>query len=140
GNVLVRSRHEIQNEARDLFRQSNLTMIHEKQLHDTFIYKLRSMARSFIGNQKQLVGQRASTLGKASVSFVRLQNTGLANVEKTVANLHPDNVLKRGYAIARVNGKVITRAEQVQPSDEIETVLMDGIILSTANSVKSNKQ
>jgi exodeoxyribonuclease VII large subunit len=62
----------------------------------------------------------------------------MENMIKTVANMHPYNVLKRGYTITRLNGKAIGSVDQVKSSDILETILQDGSVLSTADTTKKS--
>lgn len=137
-NVLIRSHHEIRDQARDLFRQSNLNILRQKQLHDTLIYSLRKNALSLCKDRASDVIQSAAGLRKMSSQFVKQGQNALTNLTKAIANMHPDNVLKRGYTITRVNGKIVTGTEQIKPSDQLETILSDGTAHSTVNSVKKS--
>lgn len=51
--------------------------------------------------------------------------------ERTIQMAQPDNILRRGFSIARVNGKAIKDASQVKAGDIIETELACGKIRST---------
>ena len=61
----------------------------------------------------------------------------MLNVERTIANMHPANVLKRGYSITRLQGKAITSADQAHPADLMETILFNGSITSEIKSIKN---
>ena len=50
--------------------------------------------------------------------------------EKTVAHLDPVNILKKGYSISRINGKLITDSAQAKKGDMLETVLFKGSLIS----------
>ncbi|MFM2190423.1 MAG: exodeoxyribonuclease large subunit, partial [Bacteroidota bacterium] len=50
--------------------------------------------------------------------------------EKSIAQLDPSNVLKRGFSITTKNGKSIKSPADVQPGDVITTVLYEGKIES----------
>lgn len=47
--------------------------------------------------------------------------------------LSPDNTLKRGYSITRIDGKAVRDAAAVPPGSTIETTLHSGTILSTVD-------
>ncbi len=55
----------------------------------------------------------------------------LKNLENMLRVLSPDNTIKRGYSITRVNGKAVRSVSELHPGDTMETVLLDGIISST---------
>ena len=138
GNVLVRSRHNIQHMARDLFKETSLNILREKQLQSSLLYRLRGLSTSRVQHSNQELNQFIHILRKDIATFARQEHTRISNMSKTIANMHPQNVLRRGYSITRVNGKTVMRAEDVQPADTLETIFNDGIIYSEARSIKKN--
>lgn len=50
-------------------------------------------------------------------------------MERSIALSHPDNILRRGYSITRVNGKAVSLAD-VKVGDILETQTAEGIIRS----------
>lgn len=51
-------------------------------------------------------------------------------MEEKVRLLHPDNILKRGFSITRLNGKVVTCAKDLNPGDELRTQVYEGEVTS----------
>ncbi|MFZ4783785.1 MAG: exodeoxyribonuclease VII large subunit [Armatimonadaceae bacterium] len=45
-------------------------------------------------------------------------------------NLHPDNVLRRGFSITTQNGKVVTSSTTLRTGVTIETRLREGTVTS----------
>lgn len=68
----------------------------------------------------------ANVLGRASER--------LKSYESVLSVLSPDNTLKRGYSITRVDGKAVRSASQLLSGTKIETILSEGIIHSTVDS------
>ena len=54
----------------------------------------------------------------------------LAKMEAVFENLHPENVLRRGYSITRSKGKVIASPADVKPGDALETRFWTGVVNS----------
>lgn len=50
----------------------------------------------------------------------------LQSLENMLRVLSPENTLKRGYSITRVNGRAIYKAEDLKEGDEIETTFSSG--------------
>ena len=75
-------------------------------------------------------------LRKDLSGFLRNEDTRMTNITRTVGNMDPANVLKRGYTITRVNGKAITSIDQVSLSDTIQTIAADGAIGSEVTTIK----
>jgi exodeoxyribonuclease VII large subunit len=134
-NALISSRHEIRQHARDLFKQSSLNILRRKEEQTSLVYKIRSFAQSLCNARKHQIDQHIFMLRKDLTGFIRQENTRLINIVKTVANLHPQNVLKRGYTITRVNGKAIASTAQVNVSNTIQTIAADGMIESEVKTI-----
>ncbi|NJO90417.1 MAG: hypothetical protein HC831_16785 [Chloroflexia bacterium] len=54
----------------------------------------------------------------------------LSYFENSVNHFDPVHVLKKGYSITKLNGKILTDAEKINEGDELETVLYKGIVKS----------
>ncbi|HRN72612.1 MAG TPA: exodeoxyribonuclease VII large subunit [Ginsengibacter sp.] len=77
---------------------------------------------------------------KANTGFIfRNTKTQLEGIEKNIANLHPDNILKRGFSITLLNGKSISHTGNLKKGDEILTLLAEGGIKSTVTSTSKKK-
>jgi len=50
--------------------------------------------------------------------------------EKAVKLLDPANIMKRGYSLSLLNGKIIKSAKTLNPDDEMETRFSDGRVFS----------
>ena len=57
-------------------------------------------------------------------------------IERSIINMDPENVLKRGYSITLLNGRALKSIEQANPGEIVETLLIDGKISSTVITTK----
>ena len=137
-NVLIRSHHDIRQQARDLFKQTNLNVLRQKQTHASLVYKLRSISLALCSHRKQDLREYSIMIRKDLSAIFKHARNSIENLVRTVSNMHPDNVLRRGYSITRVNGKAITSLDEVKASDMLETIVTDGTIFSNVQSVKSS--
>lgn len=88
-----------------------------------------------------LVIQRTQQILLGSKLVFKSHYADLANVEKNVGNMSPENVLKRGYSITILNGKAVTSIQKIKHGEILKTILHDGEIVSTVNStLKSTDQ
>lgn len=139
-NALITSRHEVRQHARDLFKTANLNILGRKQEQTAVVYQLRSFAQSLCNSRKQHIRQHALMLRKDLAGFLKQESTRLANVARTVGNMDPANVLKRGYTITRINGKAITSINQARVSDTILTIAADGMLESEVKAMKKTPE
>jgi exodeoxyribonuclease VII large subunit len=137
-NVLVRSRHEVREQEKNLFRQSAIKLLHARQTHDSLAARLKTYTNVLCKHHGQQVTQLVSTIGRATEAFIKRERTQAENIEKVISVVHPVNVLKRGYSITRANGKALISASDVKEGDELETVLANGSILSAVHSTKQS--
>ena len=56
-------------------------------------------------------------------------------LSRTVANLNPERLLSRGYAIVRCGGKIVKSASQLKKGDSMNVRLSKGSIDATAESI-----
>ena len=136
-NVLAHSEHSIQQHARDLSKQSKLGVARHKQANALLVLKIKALALSSCLNGKREIDQCSLLIRKDVSTFLKQERGGLANLAKTISNMHPDNVLKRGYSITRINGKAITHVDEVKVSEVMETILADGILYSQVKEKKN---
>jgi exodeoxyribonuclease VII large subunit len=62
----------------------------------------------------------------------------LQNVKQLVTLLDPQAALRRGYAIIKVKGKVITSADQVTLGDSADIILQKHLLRATIESIEAN--
>jgi exodeoxyribonuclease VII large subunit len=65
--------------------------------------------------------------------------TALAGYRQRVKNLHPTTILNKGFAIVKMNNKIITNPQSINPSDEIQVILKNETIFSTITKKTTNE-
>lgn len=80
-------------------------------------------------NRLTLMGERIKML-----TTQRMQNDQqkLSFIEKTILMAQPDNLLKRGFSITRLNGHAVRSASEVPQGAELQIQTADGIITATS--------
>lgn len=63
--------------------------------------------------------------------------TALAHTERIIRLSDPRRLLKRGFSITKVNGKLLQSLDQLSPGDLIQTIVEDGEIISTVTDKKA---
>ena len=88
--------------------------------------RLVSLSGSYSAGKKSLIEKEKNELVKIinkSVANIKLKLEGLQNNLKI---LDPENVLKRGFTITSLNGRIIKSAASVNIDDVVETQFSDG--------------
>jgi exodeoxyribonuclease VII large subunit len=137
-NILMQKRHDIRNCSTSLVHASQFLIHTEKEMQRTLPDKLRKDTTAFIFAQRMNVSQQTLTLKKDTASFFKSIQYEVSSIEKSVQNMDPENVLKRGYSITRLNGKAVKSIAVLKPHDTLNTVVADGQVISEVKSVKEN--
>ena len=105
----------------------------QKRLHHQYNLTLQ-IQKSSLKSAKDL-------LFKESERLISENKKTLTESEKNTMQLHPENVLKRGYSITRIDGNAISNADQLKQDDLLETTFYDGRINSIVinNKIKDGK-
>lgn len=127
-------------------------LIYEGQHLDRLIAVFRNESRYMLNDERQKVFQLGTNLSQQgrfallnerskqvqlkreleryAQLLLKEQNAAVVQAEKMADVLSPIHVLKRGYSIARINGKTLMKASQAMPGDEVQTTLAEGTIVS----------
>lgn len=60
----------------------------------------------------------------------------LVNLKRLLQSLDPENVLKKGYALVKLNNKIVSNANQLKAGDEVETFIKDTKIVSVISEIQ----
>lgn len=129
-NILMRSRHEIGRNSGALIYQSKFLIHKEREIQRALLRKIQKETITFTNQHKRNLDQCIVTVKKDSASSIKRINHEIFNLEKSVNNMSPQNVLKRGYSITLLNGKAVQTCADVRPHDMLNTMLADGTIIS----------
>ena len=80
-----------------------------------------------INQQERKLLRYESVLRMLPKQMIANQKSRLKLNERTLSLVHPDNVLKRGYAMLLKDGKVLTSVDQLKKGVEVDLKLRDGI-------------
>ncbi len=100
------------------------------------VYKLLTLSRVTLQTARESLEAESERFRFVLHTFFRDRHTDLAHKTLTVRHLDPANVLRRGYALLLQNGRIITRAQQVQPNQPLTVQLADGVLVLKNERVK----
>lgn len=136
-NVIFTNEKAITRQIDTLTHQSNFLMTSEKERLSSTGEKIKRAAYSFCATEKNALTQFSLDLKKDSSIYLKQENVELANLEKNLRLLSPDNIMNRGYSITKVNGKALSATDNLKIGDEVQTILYKGSIISTIKSAKN---
>lgn len=96
-------------------------------------------SQAAVSSRTHLSRMRAN-LKSAVLRIIDRETNRLARMEQAARHLDPSNVLRRGYSITRVGGKVIRALSGLRKGSSIETELHCGSVVSTVETVKEERE
>lgn len=128
------------------------TIEKQKANKDGIVHKLSSSTAMFFSRKEQSISLILSVIkykpphiltglqGDIDKIYLNLKNTAqslltgnknkIQNINQAVRLLDPVNVIKRGYSVTLLNGKVVKSIQQAKEGDHIETRVIDGLLKS----------
>ena len=135
-NILIKNKNNIKERVQSLSRQSRFLFRNEREVLTTIKQTIGKSSGILLVTGKQVINQTMEKFFDRSLHFLKERNIDLINIEKNIGNMNPENVLKRGYSITRLNGKAIKSIDEVGEGDKLKTVVFDGQITSTVESIE----
>jgi exodeoxyribonuclease VII large subunit len=103
----------------------------------SFDLKLDKLSHSLVQNAKialeknnAKINQLIQNLAWVQTQFFRQKETQLNHLEQKISLLDPIRVLKRGYTISTIDGKLLKNVEEIQAGQVLQTQTADEIIIS----------
>ncbi|MCM1152338.1 MAG: exodeoxyribonuclease VII large subunit [Muribaculum sp.] len=98
---------------------------------DADLRMISASAGSLTANARRNVGLIAGRLSETASAALSRQRDRLSSFQNLIVALSPENTLRRGYSVTRVDGHAVTDASSLPPGTRIETILLHGKLTST---------
>jgi exodeoxyribonuclease VII large subunit len=103
---------------------------HQKRLILTAHQVVQSPKLLFQQRKNDLVHIK-NTIKNSTSEYLRREKLTLEHHQKSITMMSPQNILRKGYAIVKVNQKIINNAKNIEAGQEIEVILKDAKLKST---------
>ncbi len=123
---IIHSNHE---EATKFLGKSNLIL-------NKFTNRFNIHVKLAIGKKNQELKQYKKWLMLEPKTKLGILTNELKQIERNLHSVDPKNVLKRGFSITLYKGKPLKNGHDINPSDEVETILCTGKLVSVVKEVK----
>lgn len=100
--------------------------------------RLASSFRSYSSDKKLELVRSSQRLLTATSGAIKTNYSSVKGLEDALNHLNPQNILKRGYSITSVNGKILKSVSEVSLNAIIKTHVIDGYIKSEVVDKKEN--
>ncbi len=102
--------------------------------------RLFSRAGTIFSESNLMLKRGNQRLVTATTNLMGINNVKTSGLESKLTLLNPANILRRGYSITSVNGRILRSSKQIKQYDIIDTQLFEGILKSRiVENVKKNK-
>ena len=110
--------------------------LHQVEIKEKQLAALRERAalrnaHLLFDRQLAALDEKRRQLDQCALSAVNLRSTELAHLTARLRALDPEQVLRRGYALARIAGETVTRIGQAKEGDALTVRVSDGRIHAT---------
>lgn len=99
-----------------------------------------SASRRSLANKENMIEGLGIKLFSKTRELVKSEGLKLTGFIETLNILNPENVLKRGYTITSLNGRIIRETKEVKEGDLIDTVFSKGRIRSRVTNKPETDQ
>ena len=118
--------------------KTNRFVTRQQHLLDQSGNKLNFVFREQVLKSKNQLTQFQHLIKIRVLDQIRTEKKNLISIQEKLRLVDPMNVLKRGYSLTMVNGKIVKSVNQINVGDRIETKLNDGIVESNVENVVRN--
>jgi len=136
-HALLDNHHAVNRCSDDLVRQSGLLLSRARQSHTASYVRLSSASAMRCTAARTDLRSLDVMMRKDITAFLRSEKSVIDGVARTINHLHPVNVLRRGYALARINGKIVTSTADITVGATLRTEFADGAVESTVTAIET---
>ena len=106
--------------SRKLHAKTDLSIDRNRERINYLQKDLLHNQKRFIQDKNLYLDDASQFLSQNSIQFIEEQSKTIEQLKRSIQLLDPKNVLKRGYSIARLNGKTISESNVPKENDELE--------------------
>lgn len=111
-------------------------LFREKITPANFKSRLGISVRSYSGERENNINKYLADLKMNSIKYLKLSSNSIEALNTNLLMLSPENVLKRGYTMTSLNGRIVKNAGTLIEGDIIETQFSDGSVKSKVTGEK----
>ena len=117
--------------------KTNRFVTRQNHLLDQSGNKLNFVFREQMLKSKNQLNQFQYLIKIRSMETIRIEKKNLSTIQEKLRLVDPQNILKRGYSLTMLNGKIVKSVKQLKEGVLLETRLSDGMVKSTVEGTKS---
>ncbi|MBP9549100.1 MAG: hypothetical protein KBE86_08105, partial [Chitinophagales bacterium] len=95
-------------------------------------------SNNYVMHKRVQLTQAASAVQYSLPRIFKQERIGLKHIEEKIQVMHPENILKRGFSITTLNGKLVQQIKNIKAGDLLQIKIYSGIITSEVITTKKN--
>lgn len=115
--------------------QTNRFVTRQNHLLDRSGNKLNFIFREQVLKNKNLLNQFQHLIKIRSLETIRAEKKNLNLIQEKLRLVDPQNIIKRGYSLTMIDGKIVKSVSLIKEGDLIETRLSDGTVESKVEKI-----
>lgn len=128
--MISASREKLSGKSMDLIRIGREKTFRSGIAAANLLSRLLSSVKTFSSDKSKVIESSRQNLLVYTLNSMNSSRTRLTVLDTTLNILNPENVLKRGYTITSLNGKILKSSNLLNKDDTIETLFTDGRVKS----------
>ena len=102
----------------------------EEQKLDNILERLNSLMKYKLDKEVTYLNNLCKNISPNILNKLEKEKTKLETIEAKLNLLNPENILKKGYSLTLINGKIVKSVKEVSKGAILTTKLSDGNIMS----------
>jgi exodeoxyribonuclease VII large subunit len=99
--------------------------------------RLTKNCEDIFSENSKLISESIQAMGNLLETTINHKSETIRGILRTLTQLNPQTVLKRGYSLVRKNGKILTNASDVTIGEQINITLAHGEVEAKVNNASS---
>jgi len=97
-----------------------------------------SNTRMALQRRRNDIGRAIDTLQRGSKNYLKSQKMRIENYSVSIRLMSPSNILRKGYAVVRLGGQVLSNADTISEGAVIEVIFSETTLQTTVLEKKKN--
>lgn len=122
----------------DAKNKTSRFVVRQNHLLDNSRNRLNFVFREQMLKKKTRLNQFKQLTKIETLELIRAEKRNLESIQEKLRLVDPQNILKRGYSLTMLNGKIVKSVDQLAKGDPLETRLGDGTVESTVENTRKD--
>jgi exodeoxyribonuclease VII large subunit len=119
--------------------QTNRFVVWQAHQLDQSGNRLNFIFHGQVQKNKSLLNQFQQLIKIQAIEQIRAEKKNLTSIQEKLRLVDPQNILKRGYSLTMINGKIVKSVKNLTVGDRIETNLSDGAVESLVKKIRNHE-